>query len=39
MVSTHEFAREMDALVYALENSNYMRWLASKEFAEIKEKL
>lgn len=39
MVSTHEFAQDLDKLIGALENSKYMTWLASKEFAELKEKL
>jgi len=39
MVSTHEFAQDLDKLIAALENSKYMKWLASKEFAELKEKL
>jgi len=39
MVSTHEFAQELEKLIGALENSKYLQWLASKEFTALKEKL
>jgi len=37
MVSTHEFAQDLDKLIAALEKSKYMQYLASREFSELKE--